>query len=169
MPRRRLESGSAMPWLGLPLAVLSTTWIALGCARLPTAHGTAQPRNVDSFQSAESLKAPITEWPTDQWWTRYGDPQLDGLIAEGLKDAPDLGAAAARLGLAEALFQVAGSARKTQVSANALVTEDRLSYNYLTSQSMTPNGWNDYGRLSLDFRWELDFWGKNRAALAAAS
>ena len=124
---------------------------------------------MDSFQSAESLKAPITEWPTDQWWTRYGDPQLDGLIAEGLKDAPDLGAAAARLGLAEALFQVAGSARKPQVSANALVTEDRLSYNYLTSQSMTPNGWNDYGRLSLDFRWELDFWGKNRAALAAAS
>ncbi len=28
---------------------------------------------------------------------------------------------------------------------------------------------NDYGRATLDVRWELDFWGKNRAALAAAT
>src|SRR5262249_10317357 len=26
-----------------------------------------------------------------------------------------------------------------------------------------------YGRATLDFSWELDFWGKNRAALAAAT
>jgi len=24
-----------------------------------------------------------------------------------------------------------------------------------------PQGYNDYGRLALDFNWELDFWGKN--------
>ena len=31
-----------------------------------------------------------------------------------------------------------------------------------------PQGWNDYGLATLDLSWELDFWGKNRAALAAA-
>jgi NodT family efflux transporter outer membrane factor (OMF) lipoprotein len=31
-----------------------------------------------------------------------------------------------------------------------------------------PQGYNDYGRATLDFSWELDFWGKNRAAVAAA-
>jgi outer membrane protein TolC len=30
-------------------------------------------------------------------------------------------------------------------------------------------GWNDFARASLDFNWELDFWGKNRAATAAAT
>ena len=34
---------------------------------------------------------------------------------------------------------------------------------------MTPEGWQDYGRTTLDLSWELDFWGKNRAALAAAT
>jgi NodT family efflux transporter outer membrane factor (OMF) lipoprotein len=32
-----------------------------------------------------------------------------------------------------------------------------------------PHGYNDVGRLALDFSWELDFWGKNRAAITAAT
>src|SRR5262249_31266620 len=74
-----------------------------------------------------------------------------------------------RLKQAEAMTQVEGSARLPQVSANASITEDKLSYNYLTPREATPSGWNDYGRATLDFRWELDFWGKNRSALAAAA
>lgn len=31
-----------------------------------------------------------------------------------------------------------------------------------------PSGWKDYGLATLNLSWELDFWGKNRAALAAA-
>jgi len=31
-----------------------------------------------------------------------------------------------------------------------------------------PHGWNDVGRATLDFSWELDFWGKNRMALEGA-
>src|SRR3546814_11954034 len=30
-------------------------------------------------------------------------------------------------------------------------------------------GWNDYAKASLGFSWEIDFWGKNRAALKAAT
>ena len=56
-----------------------------------------------------------------------------------------------------------------QLSANTSITEQKQSYNYLSPAAMTPQGWNDYGRSSLDFSWELDFWGKNRAALAAAT
>jgi NodT family efflux transporter outer membrane factor (OMF) lipoprotein len=36
-------------------------------------------------------------------------------------------------------------------------------------RSALPDGWKDYGRMTLDFSWELDFWGRNRAALAAAT
>jgi len=32
-----------------------------------------------------------------------------------------------------------------------------------------PQGWNDTGRAALNFSYEFDFWGKNRAAVAAAT
>src|ERR1700743_1045607 len=45
----------------------------------------------------------------------------------------------------------------------------KQSYNLGIPQPFVPKGYNWYGREALDFSWELDFWGKNRAAVAAAS
>lgn len=169
MLRRSTLSSPALHRLGLPLTALCTALFLAGCAQLPDVGEPPQPRKFDAFLSSASLKAPAADWPAEQWWTAYGDPQLNALIDEALSDAPDLTAAAARLQRADAVTQIAGSTLKPQVSANAAVTEDKLSYNFLTPRAMTPSGWNDYGRASLDFRWELDFWGKNRSALAAAT
>jgi len=169
MIRHRTKSLPAARRLGLAVVALSTAWLAVGCAKLPVVAREPQLRNPDSFQSAESFQAIAAAWPTDQWWTTYGDPQLDRLVDEALRNAPDMAAATARLEMADAMVQLSGSTRKPQVSVNASASEDRLSYNYLTPPYMTPTGWNDYGRITLDARWELDFWGKNRAGLAAAT
>lgn len=164
-----LLSPPALQRLTAPLTAVCAAVFLAGCAQLPNL-GEAPPlKPVHAFESRASLQAPTADWPADQWWTLYGDPQLNALIDEALAGSPDLAAATARLQRAEAMTQVAGSAMKPQVSANASLSEDKLSYNYLTPPAMTPSGWNDYGRATLDFRWELDFWGKNRAALAAAT
>lgn len=155
--------------LSLPLSALCAAWFVVGCAQLPDLGEAPQLRKANAFQASASLQAPAADWPVDHWWTAYGDPQLTALIEEAMVGSPDLAAATARLQRADAMTQLAGSALKPQVSANAAITEDKLSYNFLTPRAMTPSGWNDYGRASLDFRWELDFWGKNRAALAAAT
>lgn len=160
---------SALRRLGLPLTVLGAALFAAGCAQLPEPQVMPQLKTADAFASAESLRAAQSSWPADQWWTAYGDRQLDALIDEALQDAPDLMAAAARLQRAEAFTQVAGSALKPQVGANASISTDKLSYHYLVPKTSATEGWNDYGRATLDFRWELDFWGKNRASLTAAS
>lgn len=163
----------------MPLPALSqragpraTAWLSLcvalaGCAQLPTSPAPAAMRSAGTFATEDSFQAPAIDWPQDRWWSRYGDPQLDALVDEALRDAPTLAAAAARLRQAEALTQVAGAASKPQLSANASVTEEKLSENHLTPPP--PRGWNDYGRATLDLSWELDFWGRNRAGLAAAS
>jgi NodT family efflux transporter outer membrane factor (OMF) lipoprotein len=143
--------------------------LVVGCAQLPEMGEAPTLKGVDAFLTADSFKAPAADWPQDRWWTAYGDSQLDTLIEEALAGSPHMAAASARLHQAEAMTDVVGSARKPQVSANASFTEDKLSYNYLTPGEATPHGWNDYGRATLDLRWELDFWGKNRAALAAAT
>lgn len=150
------------------LAVAVSAALA-GCAGFPSAQPLQAARGIDQYQSASSLSAPVVAWPDEQWWQRYGDSQLDTLIQEGLANSPDMAVAAARLHAAESSRQVSNAALYPQISANGSVTEQKQSYNYLTPRSMTPDGWQDYGRATIDFSWEIDFWGKNRAALAAAT
>lgn len=151
------------------MVALAAAALTVGCAKLPTGGAAPQVRAPQSFKSVESLKAPVTEWPADQWWAKYGDPQLNTLIDEALGNSPDLAAATARLKLADAATQVAGSSLKPQLGAHASATSEKQTYNWLYPQAMLPQGWKGYGSASLDFSWELDFWGKNRAGLAAAT
>ncbi|WP_028534359.1 efflux transporter outer membrane subunit [Paludibacterium yongneupense] len=107
-------------------------------------------------------------WPQDRWWKTYGDSQLDVMIDEALASAPSLAVAQARLRRAAASVDDSDAATAPQVSANADINAAKQSYNYLTPRSMLPSGIHGYGRTTLDFSWELDFWGRNRDALAAA-
>lgn len=169
MHHRSTPPSPALHRLRMPLSALGAALFLAGCAQLPDLGATPQPKPAQAFQSSASLTAPSAQWPAEQWWTAYGDAQLNALIGEALADAPDLAAAAARLQRADAVMQITGAASKPQVSANASVTGDKLSYNHLIPRSPATEGLNDYGRATLDVRWELDFWGKNRAALAAAT
>jgi NodT family efflux transporter outer membrane factor (OMF) lipoprotein len=55
-----------------------------------------------------------------------------------------------------------------QLAANGTVFGQEVSTNYIIPAPYTPQGWYSYGQATLNFNWEIDFWGKNRAALAAA-
>jgi NodT family efflux transporter outer membrane factor (OMF) lipoprotein len=140
-----------------------------GCAQFPSLSEIGRFKPASDYQTSSSLSGTVSAWPAERWWQAYGDQQLDALIDEALRDSPDMAAASARLHRAEAYGQIAGAALLPQVSGNASATDQKLSYNYLTPRAMTPEGWNDYGRVTLDFNWEIDFWGKNRAGLAAAT
>jgi len=140
-----------------------------GCAQFPGVGELARLKPSADYATAETLSGPARDWPVASWWQDYGDPQLDALIEEALRDSPDLAAAAARLRQAEAMGQVAGAPLLPQVGGRATVTQEKQSYNYLMPRAALPDGWNDYGRATLDFNWEIDFWGKNRAGLAAAT
>jgi NodT family efflux transporter outer membrane factor (OMF) lipoprotein len=87
---------------------------------------------------------------------------------EALAHSPSMAQAQARLQIAEARAGNARSALYPSLSANGGATEQKLTYNGIFPKNAVPRDWNDMGRLNLDFSWELDFWGKNRAALAAA-
>jgi NodT family efflux transporter outer membrane factor (OMF) lipoprotein len=143
---------------------------ALGaCASLPGKAPAPALEPQSAYASAQSFNAPVADWPANGWWKVYGDAQLDALISEGLAGSPSVAVADARLRRAQSYQAQARGALAPQVSANASTTEQKQSYNYLSPAAMTPQDWNDYGRASLDFSWEIDFWGKNRAALAAAT
>src|SRR5258706_3330746 len=154
-PRRSVASLLAAPALS-------------ACASLPTPAPPRVAKTPQSYATSQALAGPARDWPADAWWTAYGDAQLDGLMQEALAGAPDLAAAQARVRKAESLTATARSRQLPTVSANGSVEEMKQSYNYGIPPAFVPHGYNDYGRLTLDFSWELDFWGKNRAAVAAA-
>ncbi|XPV69509.1 MAG: efflux transporter outer membrane subunit [Halarcobacter sp.] len=150
--------------------IISFTILALlmaGCIPLPAKKELYNANSISQYKESLSSKNNIS-WPKESWWKVYGDKQLNLLISEALKDSPNMISAMARLNEADAYTQVIKSTNLPQISANAQVTKEKHSYNYITPPSVTPKGWNDYGQATLNFSWELDFWGKNRATIAAS-
>jgi NodT family efflux transporter outer membrane factor (OMF) lipoprotein len=164
-PRNPLSTGCQRVLRALLAASLLTT---AGCAQLPRMDPLPALKGAAQLGSSSSFSVPDAAWPGDGWWHAYGDPQLDALIDEALRDAPDLALAGARLHAAAAGVQLAGATRMPEVTGSAVLNEAKQSYNYLIPRQALPSGWNDYGFASMNLSWELDFWGKNRAALAAA-
>ncbi|PLW79229.1 efflux transporter outer membrane subunit [Cohaesibacter celericrescens] len=150
-----------------PLA-LSIISLCAGCAMLPPKTELSEINPVSAYEATQSLAAKQSAWPSDHWWAAYRDPQLSELIKEGLSGANDMKIAAARLEIAYATLGSTRGALFPTMGANAKIDQERQSYNYLINEAVAPKGWKAAGVIALDLNWEIDFWGKNRAALAAA-
>lgn len=155
---RRLPALSGVLLLGLS-----------ACAAIPDVGPAPVARTGESLATTQSLVAPPAAWPTDGWWTSYGDAQLDALIAEALAGSPSLAQAQARLRAAQAQAQQARAATLPSLAATAQAAEVKQSYNNGFPRQFVPKGYNDTGRASLDLNFDLDLFGRNRAALAAAT
>jgi NodT family efflux transporter outer membrane factor (OMF) lipoprotein len=149
------------------LLALSVSSALAACAGSP--QPVAEAKAPGAYQTSQSFSAAATNWPSQSWWTAYGDTQLNTLIDEALANSPSMTQAAARLRKAEAVAGQVRAAGRPSLSLDAGVQESKQSYNVGIPPEFVPQGWNDYGQVKLDFNWELDFWGKNRAAVAAAT
>jgi len=139
------------------------------CAAIPNLGAPPVEKPVESYAAADSFAAPPADWPAANWWAQYNDPQLQTLVDEALAGSPDLTAALARVRQADAQAEEAGAAELPTVDANGSVGKMKQSYNNGVPPAFVPRGYQPNGRATLDFNWELDFWGKNRNALAAAT
>lgn len=152
-------------------AIAATLWcsVLVSCASIPDLGPIETPVSTERLAADKSLVAPAGEWPTQAWWTSFGDLQLDQLMDEALATSPSMAQAQARLDAAIARSKGARASLLPSISLDALQSEQKLTYNSIFPRDVVPKGWNDYGAASLSFGWELDFWGKNRAALDAST
>ncbi len=139
------------------------------CASLPSATSAPQPKPYTAYAAELSIAAAGADWPAAEWWSAYGDPQLDRLISEALTGAPNLAEAQARLRRAGAGTAAARAAGLPSLSASGAVAEAKQSYYQGFPPQFVTKGYQSTGSVSLNFNWELDFWGQNRAAVAAAT
>ena len=141
-----------------------------GCASSGGLHpdGTlTDPASLQTSQSLSRLNVSPADWPTQDWWTALGDPQLSRLIDEALQNNPSLAEADARSREAQAQVGIADADRKPTVTAGASASGARLPTNLLPAQA----GGGHYMLAKYAyarFSWDLDLWGGQRAAWEAA-
>lgn len=157
--------------LSTPLcpAVALAILLLPACAAVPRlgpAPVIAPPQAYETGRSLASGSA-AEAWPDASWWNGYGDPQLDALIAEALAGSPTLAAAIARVRQADAYAQQSGAARLPTLDVTGSLSETKQSYNNGIPAAFVPKGWNDTGKLEANLGFDLDLWGRNKAAYAA--
>lgn len=151
--------------------LLGTAVVALaGCANFKDIGSDKKPRDINALASSQTFQAAAGSeqaWPRQGWWTRFGDAQLDALIEEALANSPSLETAAARLAAARAATGTARSALYPSIDASFESQYQRFSENSIIPP---PYGgsFDSNNTLQLNFGYDLDFWGKHHAEVAAA-
>lgn len=156
--------------LASALSLALAASLLTACASTGNLVTQGKPLAVDDLAAQRSLAAAPQSpaaWPQDDWWAQWGDPQLDQLMRDALDGQPSLRIADARVRQAQAVAGVAGAALLPQVNATLKGTQQRFSENSIYPPALAgrERSIND-GQIGASY--ELDFWGKNRAALDAA-
>ena len=146
--------------------------IAAAFAALPFFAGCADfsgiaPHSSLAAPQAFGLTDAAIAWPADRWWTIYGDAQLDALVDRAIAQSPSLKLAQARVNRAAAAAGVADSVTKLQVSGAVDSTYQRFTKNSIYPPPLG-GARESLNNANVNFGYDLDFFGRNRAALDAA-
>jgi NodT family efflux transporter outer membrane factor (OMF) lipoprotein len=148
----------------LVIAVGSTVLLALaGCA---SSSGIAPSATLVDPAKAGVSTAPAAPLAAD-WWQGFGDPALTSLIDQAVAGSPSLRVVEARVARAAANAGTARAADGPQLGLAFDATRQRYTENGIYPPPLAGST-RDSGTLQLNGSWELDLFGRNRAALDAA-
>lgn len=107
-------------------------------------------------------------WPAQDWWRAYGDPQLDRLVTQARAGSPTVAVALARVRQAAALQGEIAAALGPQASASLRSARQRYSEHSNIPKPLA-GSWQWANDAGVALGYEVDFWGRNAAAVAAAA
>ncbi|MFZ2448977.1 MAG: efflux transporter outer membrane subunit [Methylovulum miyakonense] len=153
------------------LPLLASTLLMNGCALLPQ-EGIreklmAMPGMAQTLTSGQDAEKWVQAWPGAQWWKEFHNPELDRLVSTALQGSPTLKAASARVGQAQALADYQAAELLPSIGASA----DFHTRHFSGKDFYGPAGDHTFTGAYIDpfiFRYHLDLWGKDKAALESA-
>ena len=147
--------------------------LAVGCSvgpkyqrpdlQAPVAYKENPPEAYKEWQLAHPSDTAIR----GDWWTLFGDPDLNKLEEQADVSNQNLKAAQARFAQARALIKVSQSQKYPTVTAGADITGNRDSSTYALATSKTSTSFGNFG-LPVDVSYEVDAWGRVRRSIEAA-
>ena len=152
----------------LPLAVACALLLA-GCAGSDGLVAKGAMRDASTLAAGKSLgKTRLSDaaWPSERWWTTFGDLQLDALVEEALAGSPALEAAEARTRKAIAQAGLADAARKPSLGASAQVLGMQIPQTLAGDE--LGGTFNVAELLMLNLKYNPDFWGVDKSKWQAA-
>lgn len=152
----------------VPKILSCAVLLALGaCASMSNDDNVLPQRDMASAQLAQGIKLAHEGWPPALWWTQYGDTQLNALITQALKDSPSMQAANARFATVRATLQFNVADQGAKLDADASINRQRYSGNGFFPPPIG-GSWYTETTPQLVASYNLDWWGKHRAAIGAA-
>jgi NodT family efflux transporter outer membrane factor (OMF) lipoprotein len=168
---RALRAGACKVRVALPtltaIAVALASSVVLTLTGCASSAGIAPAAQVSVPASMGLDTGAATPSIGADWWRGFGDAALDDLVERALAGNPNLKVAQARMTRADAVVGMVRSADGPQVNGAVDVTHERFSANGIYPP---PLGGGTYmmGDAEVDVSWEIDFFGRNRAAIEAA-
>jgi len=101
------------------------------------------------------------------WWEQFGDPVLNGLIQDALRENKEVRIAAARVEEFMGRYGATRAALFPQLTAGASAGRSRVSDRTAAPTTGMQNPADNYLAF-LNANWEIDLWGKLRRATEAA-
>jgi len=114
-------------------------------------------------------------WPSEDWWRGFRSPDLDALIEQARAQNFDIAAAIARVRQADAQVRIAGAPLLPGVTATAGASWQQVGATRgVTGASRGGSTTStidihSYSLTPVNIAYEVDFWGKNRAARQSAA
>ena len=160
-----LSSAAMKPFLAVSPARLLGVVALLGLSACAVGPDYVRPE-VPVSPAFRELTGPYKGSPAlgANWWSVFGDAELDALEADALKANLDLGAAFARVGQAKALSDAASAGFWPSLSADPSLTRNRTS-DTSGSASRTQTSYS----VPLELSYEVDVWGRVRRLSESAS
>lgn len=110
------------------------------------------------------------EWPSATWWRSFNAPDLDAYVRQASEANLDLAVAVARVRQADAQVKVSGASLLPSLDGGSSATRSHTPVSKTSNKSNGSNSVqsNSYAA-NLSASYEIDFWGKNQAAVDAAN
>jgi len=154
-----------LPLFSPLLQVLALSVMLAGCADM----GGITPQS-QLKTTADILQQPLAREAVPDsgaWWERWGDPQLNRLMAQALAGNPTLRVARARIEVAGAVAEEAESLTRLRADAKTDFRRERFSETHVFPPPLGGTVyWNNEATLSLAY--DLDLWGRQESLAAAA-